>query len=188
VRRFKKNLRARWRAPALENELGSDIRGRSAIVIGTGGAARAAVAALADLGVARILVRARDVTHVDPLRGVAPGVKIEAADLRAPDREPDDLAAIIQATSCGMTGGPPGDVVADAVAWAEIAAPGDVVAVDVVYTPRETPFLVRARSAGLSARDGIGMLVGQGALAFELWLGVAPPLDVMRSALLDQLA
>src|SRR6185295_1592801 len=70
-------------APALRGELNAGVRGRSAIVLGTGGAARAAVAALAELGAARIIVRARDVTHVDPLRGVALDVAIEAQPLQA---------------------------------------------------------------------------------------------------------
>jgi shikimate dehydrogenase len=137
-----------------------------AIVLGAGGAAKAAVVALrASLHVANVVVLAR--------RGGAP---------LAPDRAREARAAIVvQATSCGMRGADPGEIVADAIAWG--ALPDDAVALDLVYTPPETPFLAAARKRGLVATNGEGMLVRQGALSFELWLGVAPPLEVMRSAL-----
>jgi len=51
-----------------------------------------------------------------------------------------------------------------------------------VYVPRDTPFLRAARARGLRAEGGAGMLVRQGALAFEAWLGQRPPLDVLRRA------
>ena len=87
---------------------------------------------------------------------------------------------IVQATSAGMRGADPGDVVAGAVRF-ELAP--NALALDVVYDPADTPFLVRARSAGLRTKDGLGMLARQGALAFERWLGVTAPADAMRGAL-----
>jgi shikimate dehydrogenase len=61
------------------------------------------------------------------------------------------------------------------------------VAIDVVYAPRDTPFLRAARARGLRCDDGLGMLAGQGALALALWLGGFPagvtPLPAMRAAL-----
>jgi shikimate dehydrogenase len=72
-------------------------------------------------------------------------------------------------------------VVAERVDWH--AVPPDCVAYDVVYAPPSTPFVERARASGLSTASGLGMLVRQGAFAFELWLAVAPPLDVMRAAI-----
>jgi shikimate dehydrogenase len=73
----------------------------------------------------------------------------------------------------------------DAVAWSSVPSNGaGAVAYDVVYAPSpETGFVLRARAAGLAADGGLGMLVRQGALAFELWLGVSPPLETMRAAL-----
>jgi shikimate dehydrogenase len=58
---------------------------------------------------------------------------------------------------------------------------------DLVYNPLETRLLRQARQAGAQTIDGLGMLVWQGALAFELWTGQAPPLALMRSAALDAL-
>jgi len=176
-------------APALREELArlatsaGVFEGRSAIVLGTGGAARAAIFALGQLGVSRVIVRGRrereDLTGV--LAKSRPSARLEFEPLDTP-AVPDDLVSIVQATTAGMAGSSvPGELVADAIAWAQV--PPDCVAYDVVYAPEVTPFVVRAKDRGLSTASGLGMLVRQGALAFELWLGIEPPLDVMRAAL-----
>lgn len=172
--------------PALAGELvrlsgRASFGGDTAIVLGSGGAARAAVAALASLGAPRIVVRSRPLTEDARLALLrAGGEAVELASL-APDPAIEASArAVVQATSCGMLGGPPGDVVERAVAWASL--PPDAVVLDVVYgTP--TPLLEAARARGLRCDDGLGMLAAQGALAFALWLGVPPPTDIMRAAL-----
>ena len=152
--------------PALVAELRDvrDERGGTAIVLGSGGAARAAVLALEQLGASRIIVRARR----------------NGDELLAPRGTERDARWIVQATSAGMTGADPGEEVARAVRF-ELAP--NALALDVIYEPRETPFLALARHAGLRTKNGLGMLARQGALAFELWLGVAAPLDVMRASL-----
>jgi shikimate dehydrogenase len=159
------------------------LAGTRAIVLGTGGAARAAVAALVDLGFEHVYVRGRsaDAFVADLAARTKGAYPISAHALVAPPAEDARVAAVVQATSCGMTGGPPGDVVRDAIHWPSLAS--DAIALDVVYTPRETPFLAAARARSLAAHDGLGMLARQGARAFELWLGVAPPLDVMLAAI-----
>ena len=195
--------------PAIAEELarlageGGRLAGGTGLVIGSGGAARAAIVACAShLGLSRILIRARSlgetsnavayVRQIDRLLAAAGGkgvaVGLGADGLHVSERAQKDdakLAVIVQATSCGMRGGPPGAVVADAVRWERV--PRDAVALDVVYTPPVTLFLERAREHHIAADHGLGMLVRQGALAFELWLGVKPPLDVMRAAI-DELS
>lgn len=134
----------------------------AALVLGTGGASRAAVAALrGSMGYARVLVRGRPLT---------PDPSVER-----------HVALIVQTTSCGMTGADPGEIVRDGVAWD--ALPKTAVVLDIVYSPPETPLLAEARRRGLRCANGLGMLARQGALAFELWLGVPAPLAVMRAAL-----
>lgn len=177
-------------APALRDELAllapdaGRFCGRSALVLGAGGAARAAIFALGQLGVARVVVRGRrspvDLARVLAASGSSAELVIEP--FGAPPSDPADYAAIVQATSAGMDGAEaPGDVVADVVAWERV--PLDCVVYDVVYAPPRTPLLLRAAARELANAGGIGMLVRQGALAFELWLGVKPPLDAMRAAL-----
>lgn len=150
------------------------IAGKTGVVIGTGGAARAAVQALGELGAARIVVLGRKLNALTGERVVA-GALSEGAFAA------DDVAAIVQATTAGMEGGPDGAVARDAIDWAGV--PKGAVALDVVYGRAEAPFVAAARAAGLRATDGRGMLARQGALAFELWLGIPAPLAEMRAAL-----
>ena len=186
-------------APALAEELSRLAPERvapwstaRALVLGTGGASRSAVAALALLGVARIVVRGRAhasaegraATELDLAPIVAsraPRVEI-VAERWAPSAETErGTLAIIQATSVGMEGAAPGEIAAEVVAWS--ALPPGAVALDVVYAPRETAFLRSAAARALRSANGIGMLARQGALAFELWLGIPAPYDAMRAAL-----
>jgi shikimate dehydrogenase len=184
--------------PALAEELArlagsrEPFVGRTGLVLGTGGAGLAAIRALASLGIRRVVVRGRlaedasraasFVRVAEDIMKVSPHVATTSVIVQPLEPEPvPELAAIVQATSCGMTGGGPGHVVEGAVSWETV--PGSAVALDVVYAPRDTPFLARARAQGLASDDGLGMLAAQGALALELWLGVAAPRDVMRAAL-----
>jgi shikimate dehydrogenase len=79
-----------------------------------------------------------------------------------------------------MHGAEPGALVAGVVPWDRIKT--TALAYDLVYNPAETEFLGRARARGCAAVSGLGMLVGQAALAFELWLGVTPPRAAMLQA------
>lgn len=148
---------------ALAEELGPPVSG-TAIVLGRGGAARAAVEALKSLGATKIITRAR-AGGDEPL---------------APTGSEKDATWIVQCTSAGMTGGDPGDAIARAV---DFSLAPHALAYDVIYEPRQTPFLVAAHEAGLRTKNGTGMLARQGAIAFEIWLDVRPPLDVMLAAI-----
>jgi shikimate dehydrogenase len=178
-------------APALSAELAelagdrAAFVGKRALVLGTGGAARAAVFALGELGVRAVTVRGRtpreDFAQV--LAAAAPTATLSFEPLAAPSVEAPDLVAIVQATSAGMHGGPSpsGDTILGAGAWSTL--PPSCVGYDVVYSPPNTAFLAAAAARGLRHAGGLGMLVRQGALAFERWLGVAPSLAAMRGAI-----
>jgi shikimate dehydrogenase len=162
-------------APALADEIRALVGsvgalGARALILGSGGAARAAKMALTrHLGALEVLVRAR--TQRDAA----------TQPWRASPESEATTRLVVQATSAGMTGGDPGEAVAAVVAWD--ALPNDAAALEVVYAPPETPFLRRARSRGLTCANGLGMLARQGAFALQLWLGVKAPLDAMRAAL-----
>jgi shikimate dehydrogenase len=188
--------------PAIASELRrlaphiTDWQNVRALVLGTGATARSAVLALADdLRVAHIVVRGRKLTDAGgrsglegELRTMLTAVDAHAtlaletwAPVSATDARCD---VIVQATSCGMSGGPPGEIAASAVGWSH--ARPRAMGLDVVYSGSAgapTPFVVAARRAGLSADGGLGVLARQGALAFELWHGIAAPFDAMRAAL-----
>lgn len=161
------------------------------LVIGSGGAARAALLALAALGFRRLHVRARAFDDRDAasafvaessrvLAGAGYAVTIVASSLAPSPEVEATVRAVVQATTAGMAGGAPGEVASSAVAWDALAR---AVALDVVYATTPTPFLAAAAARGLPADDGRGMLARQGALAFSLWLGGEPPFEVMRAAL-----
>ncbi len=89
---------------------------------------------------------------------------------------------VINSTSVGMYPH------VEASPWpADVPMPANIIFCDLVYNPLETVFLARARAAGAKTIDGLGMLVHQGAYAFEKWTGQSPSIDVMRQACLSKL-
>jgi shikimate dehydrogenase len=164
---------------ALRSEPGFDPSGRRCLVIGAGGAARAVVLALAQAGAAEVVVVNRTVERgraaaalAGPVGRVGRGAEIEDMDL------------VVHATPVGMTvGATPIGESADRAPLVEAGrlGPGQVV-VDLVYHPATTALMEAARRQGATAVNGVGMLVHQAALAFELWTGHEAPLAVMRAA------
>lgn len=163
---------------------GCDLRDARVVVIGSGGAARAAAVGCAWHGAAEIGVVAREEAGG---RAVAEAAKGLCAARWMAFGEADEALAncdvVIQATSCGMKGGPPADELLRGVPLSRCRR--RTFALDVVYVPEVTPWLVEARGAGLRVveRGGVEMLVRQGAAAFERWFEIEAPLDAMRGAL-----
>jgi len=161
-------------------EEGHDPRGRGALVLGAGGAGRAVVLALAGAG-ANVRVAARRREAAAEVAALAPGIDVVDWEAVPDTARASDL--IVNATPIGMAAG------SAAVEGATLPfgpghfGPGQVVA-DLVYQPRRTPLLEAAAASGAATVDGVGMLVHQGAIAFERWTGVAPSVEVMRSAVL----
>jgi shikimate dehydrogenase len=143
--------------------------GHTALVCGAGGAARAIARALGAAG-AEVTVAARRHAAADSAAGVADNAHATTLD----GVDPASFALVVNATPLGMQG-EPGPVPTDGL------NPGQLV-VDTVYHPMETPFIAAARARGSRTANGLGMLVHQAALAFELWTGLAAPLTVMRAA------
>ena len=152
------------------------ISDRPVLILGAGGAARAAVAACAGVG-AQLRVAARQRERAETLKAIMP--KIHIFNLTRPDFEQAarDAALIINCTPMGMSPN------VEASPWVEGVpfTPGAFV-YDMVYNPAETLLVHQARAAGLRAATGLGMLVEQGALAFELWTGHTAPRQLMREA------
>jgi shikimate dehydrogenase len=173
---------------ALAEELRGFVAGPfEALVLGAGGAALAAVAAVRSLGATRVSVSARrfgsDARTDWPNAGPLTRLGAELVEWPARGRTISLSGAprvILQATSAGMAGAGEGSSVAEVVDFSAMAE--GAVAYDLVYNPSDTPFLRAARAAGLAYRSGLGMLVGQAALAFELWLGRSAPRERMQQA------
>jgi shikimate dehydrogenase len=185
-------------ALALEVEFAKAPRG-GALVLGSGGAAPAVVAACQAAGLGPVLVTARRFTEATP-RGDWPGAseltRLGArllpwplASERAREGFHAALAGVgllVQSTSAGMHGAEPGEALAELVPWRSLVP--TALAYDLIYAPLETPFLRAAREAGLRTAHGLNMLVGQAALAIEIWLGQRPALEPLLEAALAELA
>ena len=152
---------------ALDDE-GIAVEGQRAVVVGAGGAGRAITHALGRVG-AQVTVAARRPDAARSAASLGPGGGAVALDELAVG----SFDLVVNATPVGMSGEPPPFDPA-------LLHEGQFV-FDTVY-PVETPLLRAARARGMRSAGGLGMLVHQGALAFSLWTGVAPPLDVMRAA------
>ncbi|WP_086737679.1 shikimate dehydrogenase [Erythrobacter colymbi] len=149
---------------------------RMARILGTGGAARAIIAALAGHGFT-LVVAGRDPAKARALLDeLAPKGEHHAIDL-AHFADPTDfpfddregcLDLVVNASSLGMAGQPP--LPFD---WSH--APPGAIAYDIVTAPLDTPFLQAARARGHRTIDGLSMLIGQAAVAFEKFFGEAPP-------------
>lgn len=145
-------------------------------VAGAGGAARAVVRACLDGGARQVIVGARDRAAAVALVEQADDARVRAIELGG--RFDEVLATVdlaVNATTLGMT--------QSGMAFDPARLPGDSAVFDLVYVPAETPLLARARSLGLAAVNGLGMLVAQAEEAFARWTGIEGAGAVMRAAL-----
>lgn len=167
------------------SELGVPSRVKDAVVLGAGGSARAAAVALATRS-RRVLVAARRPKQAEALvRDLRRTLRtrLEAVDLA--EMRPgastsegwlEHVGLVVNTTPVGMKGEPFFPFLFE-------ATPASCFFYDLVYTARRTPFLAAAARLRRPVANGAGMLLHQGAAAFEIWTGVEPPLDVMRRAL-----
>ncbi len=153
-----------------------DWTGQRAIVLGAGGAARAVLFALAKANIGEVVILARNVLQAAGLLAHF-GLKGRAFPF---DSKIPEAGLLVNASPLGMQG----------VAALEIdlsPLPPGALVYDLVYNPLETPLLKAAAALGLDGVDGLDMLIGQAALAFELFFGSPPPIgcdDILRERLL----
>ena len=155
--------------------------GENVVVLGAGGAARAVVVALALRGVASITIANRTVEKAIALAEEMDrqtGVSMQGMGL-ADERLP---LAIRQSKLLVNTATTSMDVTQPLLISADWLQPNTTV-YDIVYTPPVTPLMQAATERGCQTLGGIGMLVHQGAIAFEKWTGVTPCTETMRQAL-----
>ena len=153
---------------------------RHALVLGAGGAAKAAISALVTAGVAQISIANRHLARAERLvaevRKASPHLTVRAAPWHEGllVEEAQIAGLVVHATTLGLNGG--------ALPLPAAAFRAGQFVIDVVYAPGETALVRTARAAGAEAIDGREMLLLQGAAAFELWTGRPAPIAVMREA------
>jgi shikimate dehydrogenase len=158
-----------------------DPTGASAVVVGAGGAARAVIFGLMRADAEEIVVLNRTLERAQAL--VSDLSRHSQAAVRNLQLTPETLTGsaraahlLVNATPVGMW------PLADESIWPEdTPIPSRLTVLDLVYNPLETKLLQQARRSGARVVDGLGMLVRQGALSFQMWTGVEPPVQVMRA-------
>lgn len=141
-------------------------------LLGAGGAAAAVLAAVERWGDATATIVARTASRAETLARRFPGVARAAAHL---SDALDGATLVVNATPVGLHD--------DAFPASPEALPRGAAILDLVYRRGETPWVRAARARGHAARDGLEMLVEQGALSFSRWLDIVPDREAMRAAL-----
>ena len=154
-----------------------DARSGVAVLLGAGGAARAAAHVLLEAGVASLRVVNRTRSRAQALAAHFGG-RLAVVDWSERDFALEGAATIVNATSLGMLGKPPLEMSLD-------AAPVSALVNDMVYNPLETPLLAAARARGMPTVDGLGMLLHQARPGFRAWFGRDPEVtQALRAACL----
>jgi len=160
------------------------LTGANALVLGAGGSARAVVYGLAEAGCTSITLHNRTLSKaIDLAAAIQPHFpSCQTQALSFPSgvaQAAKNAQLIVNCTSMGMTPN------TNTLPWDEAIAfkPGQTI-YDLVYNPPRTRLLKKADGDGARAIGGLGMLIWQGAIAFELWTGQQPPVEVMEAAAL----
>ena len=149
---------------------GFDIAAAPVVILGAGGAARGAVAALLQAGAPQVRIVNRTLARAAEL-AAAFGARVVAANEAALPELLSDSGLVINATSLGLGGG-------DGPAAPLELTPATAVVVDMVYKPLRTEFLRRAEALGRRTVDGLEMLLRQAVPSFEAFYGQIPPASV----------
>jgi shikimate dehydrogenase len=176
VRALGHNTDANAIVTSLREDLGMELRGARILLLGAGGAGRTAALKLASEKVADIALvnrtrsKAGDIAR--EIQKEFPSVKVSTGWPKS------DVDLILNATSLGLKTGDPSPLDEGHFPLKQARA-----VYDMIYRPAETALLRAAKAAGCATANGLGMLLHQGAKAFEIWTGQPAPLAVMRRAL-----
>jgi len=168
---------------SLREDAGFKPRGKSVVLIGSGGAARAVGFSLAlaktssiacfDIDAAKAAALCREIAQKTGVR-TSPLVPADVPSAAM------NAACLINATPLGLKKGDPLPLAKSLILKHHLVC-------DLVYNPPETPLLKAAKARGARRLSGIGMLLYQGVIAFELWTGSKAPIAVMKRALAGQM-
>ena len=164
---------------AIEAESKEGPEGKSYLVIGAGGAAKAVALALGEAGAAEVIVSSRNASKSRKTASLA-GKVGRSGSLSEAKR----VDVIINATPIGMRGAGNESQLPMPV---EAMHKGQII-VDLIYHPLQTEFLKNASRIGARTMNGIGMLIHQAALQYTLWTNKEAPLDVMQDAVIQQIS
>jgi shikimate dehydrogenase len=152
---------------------------RNVLILGAGGSARAVVYALINDGW-NVTIAARRLQQAKQLASSFPNYEVRISNieyLNLQISKLSDFQLIVNATPSGMSPNIDQSPLPEAITF-----PKETMIYDLIYNPRETKLVREARAQGLQATTGLGMLIEQAALCFELWTGHNPPRDILWNA------
>lgn len=156
---------------------GVGVREKSALVVGAGGSARAIVYALLNDGW-EVTLAARRIEQAQQLANSFSNYQLRITNFSSLQSPISNLSLLINTTPLGMTPN-----IDQSPLPENLSLPSNAFVYDLVYNPKETKLVRDARTKGLHATTGLGMLIEQAALSFEIWTGCNPSRDVMFSSI-----
>lgn len=161
---------------SIREDLGLDLRGKTVVLLGAGGAGQAAAFKIAEAGAARLFLVNRTLEKAKTLsREIRRRYPAVETSLGYPNGAADLL---LNATSLGLAAGDPLPVDTRSFPLNNARC-----VYDMIYRPAKTPLLEQAETAGCKTANGLGMLLYQGARALEIWTGQEAPVEIMRESL-----
>lgn len=165
---------------SLQEDLGISVAGKSALLLGAGGAGRTAALKLASDGIKHLYLVNRTASKAET---VAKEIQQRFPSVSVTVGYPDQsIDLVMNGTSAGLRPDDPIPFDPSRFSLKNAAA-----AYDMIYRPARTKFLDEAERAGCRIANGLGMLLYQGAKALEIWSGMSAPIEIMRAALQQQI-
>ncbi|HJV44385.1 MAG TPA: shikimate dehydrogenase [Bacillota bacterium] len=168
---------------SLLQEWETPLSGKKVVILGAGGAARAVAVSLARHGVKEMVIANRSVEKAQGLaehvQNLVKASAISMEDLNRGKKLEVDL--LINTTSVGMYPN-----IHNVPISLDLIHDGLMIS-DLIYNPLNTELLIKGKEVGAKTMNGLGMFIHQGSLAFELWTGMKPPVDLMKETVLKQL-
>jgi len=164
-----------------------DCHGKRVVILGTGGAARAAAVGLLENGVAEVMLLGRTGEHLDNILHhlcmLADNMHVTTHIVGTLFGNPE-ASAFLSTADLVVNATPAGLKMDDTTLLLDVnVLPTTTLVMDMIFNPPQTPLLHAAQAHGCHVLNGLSMLLYQGALAFELWTGRPAPIEVMRKAL-----
>lgn len=170
---------------AIPEEIRKNLKGKHAAVLGSGGAARAVLVGLIEMGIKKISIIARNKEKSIELKEVIlknfSDIEINYSELEE-NVDLSGFSIVVNTTPLGMQGA--NQEISPLSQESISTLPKDALVYDIVYKPQKTILLEYAEKRGLKTLNGFEMLVLQGAKAFELWTGQIAPVEIMRKNLI----
>ncbi|MFB4164851.1 shikimate dehydrogenase [Alteribacillus sp. JSM 102045] len=167
---------------SLLSKTGKKLHDYNILVIGAGGAARAVVTSLYRYGVKSLAITNRTISKAEDInKNLKEGPGVEILNKEEAEQKTNHYDLIINTTSIGMAP----DI--NTTPWKTEALKSGCLCSDLIYNPLKTTWLKEAENMGADTLNGVGMFVGQGAVAFELWTGIWPDIERMTDIVLEEL-